>query len=867
MAIDENGGIRAEAESDFSLSDTDENNQKLQVTNFFLGLLHKLQISNPSVLTEKLWVTLRDIASREARDETRRDIVFKLSRLDTVSGTEQQCRALNRVFREVGLEPSFQAVVRGGSIAIETVDLEVLKPHTVSLKVGDGDKIVFGAAPEFIKAFLGKKERIPEFVVLNDNTFRDGINFAEIEFSIYHNFFFQKGRRLKVVCTPEKERQLRVILDVTLMGPDFGKLLADEPEGKTREELLRLQSFRDLLIPRDAHGKIVPLEAYVEFINFSGGRASFALAGGEKISIHVTEDSPDIFTVLDKSGSIIGVVDLGEARREEFSFPVQRTPLTRDEFGFFVLDSGDGFSPDKHTSSFLLWLEGRPLLVDPMAYSDMYLRRKGIDTNEILDIFISHNHGDHDQGVYNYLINGRRIRLIGSSIVVRQTLTKVAAAIGSTVPQLLQFVEVLELPVGEVQRLPGYDNIRICLEFSIHPIPCNMMKVYYTDQEGTPLKALGYSADTVFDPEKFRKWIAEGCLSQESVAVQLDFFKDTDVLIHEAGSGLIHTEMEPVAAHYKKQDIYWVHTEKTSSPLGRKVLEAGDQITLLEEIAEKKIEWYIKLFEQVPLFTRLSHEENYRLARMAVSGREMEIITYMAGEEIFRQGDLPEDDSFFVIAQGALDVFQDNKFVASLGVGQQLGEMAVFGNNQGRRNATVKAFSGVRLVKIGRAAYEEFMKKINTAYQYYSEARPALEASNSPFRSLNHNILDNIAARMEKQVFEQKPEGGRSILIAKDMPHNNALYLIMEGEVGAIVDRDKRVGFKLGKGSVIGEMSLLDPSIRPSATVITISDRVVTFTLSRSAFNEIIEKYPAVRYILEGISKRRRRTNELALKD
>jgi CRP-like cAMP-binding protein len=500
-----------------------------------------------------------------------------------------------------------------------------------------------------------------------------------------------------------------------------------------------------------------------------------------------------------------------------------------------------------------------------MAYSDLYLRRKGIDTGEILDIFISHNHGDHDQGVYNYLINGRKLRLIGSPVVVEQTLIKVAAAVDVALDEIRRIVDTCIIPVGEERRLPGYDGIFVTLAYTIHSIPCNMIKFRYRDQNGALIKTLGYSGDTLFDPAQFPVWVREGKLDQAFIDTQLEFFRDVDVLIHEAGGGTIHSHMQAVAAHYPQVELYWVHTALENAAFGKKILQAGDQVTLLPEMAGKKIEWYIKLFEQVPLFSRFSHEENYRLAKMAADGRRMEIITYMAGEEIFRQGEDPRDDSFFVIAQGAIDVFQDENFVASLGIGQQLGEMAIFGNNRGKRNATVKAFSGVKLVRIEREAYEEFLKKIDSAYQNYAEARPALEASNSPFRSLNHNILDNIAARMEKQVFERNPDGSRSILITKDMPHNNALYLIMEGEVGAIVDKDKRVGFKLGKGSVIGEMSLLDPTNRPSATVIAISERVVTFTLSRAAFNEIIEKYPPVRYILEGISRKRRQVNEQAL--
>jgi CRP-like cAMP-binding protein len=157
------------------------------------------------------------------------------------------------------------------------------------------------------------------------------------------------------------------------------------------------------------------------------------------------------------------------------------------------------------------------------------------------------------------------------------------------------------------------------------------------------------------------------------------------------------------------------------------------------------------------------------------------------------------------------------------------------------------------------------MSKIESAYFNYSEARPILEASNSPFKDLNHHILDNIAVRMEKEIFEESFSTKRHILIHKGESYSKAFYLILEGEVGVIVDKEKGIGFKLGKGSVLGEMSLLNENALPNATVVTISKRVVAYTLTKKAFNDIVEKFPPVRYVLEGLSESRKKINIDAL--
>jgi CRP-like cAMP-binding protein len=858
-------GIDARAESSFEIDNYQEHNEKLQITNFFLGLLCRLPLKNAEVLAEKLWEVLVKIQEKDERHTLRKDIIFKLTKIGELTELDEQCLAINQLLRLLAIDLSFQTLIKNREIIIEACDVEILKPHTASFKVNAKEKVVFGAAPEFIKTFLNQGEHIPEYVVLSGQTFKEGINFAEIEFAIYDNFFYQQGRKVKIICTEEQEERLRIILEVSIHGPDFDTLLATETHEAKRQEYQKLKSFRDLLIPRDKTGKMIEIDGYVEFIHFQNKIALITLTeSGEKIYIHTSKKNPDAFLIKNSREEIIGYVDLASIHKDEFSFPVERKPLTRDEFGVFVLDSGDGFSPDKHTSSFLLWLEGKPLLVDPMAYSDLYLKRKGIDSNEIIDIFISHNHGDHDQGVYNYLIKGRRIRLIGCEIVIQQTLLKVAAAINSTREELLKLIDIVYLPIGIEVPLPGYKQITAELEYGLHPIPTNMIKFFYKDSEGKTLKTLGYSGDTILDTTKYEEWVHQGKIASKDAEKLTAFFYNTDTIIHEAGEGPIHSVMEQIVKQYPDKVIYWVHTKLKKSDYGQ-ILQSGDHLTFIKEHVQKKIDWYLQIYEKVPLLANLSTEDKYQLARRAVNSQEIEIINYMAGETIIKEGELPKDKSFYIIAQGSVDILQNGYHMASLGVGQQLGEMALFGNNQGRRNATVRAFAGLKLIKIHEQAYEDFKEKIEKAYFQYTEARTFLDTSNSPFKGLNHNILDNIGTRLEKKVFLENRDGRKEALIIKGKQSKEILYLIIEGEVGAVIDKDRKVGFRLGKGAIVGEMSLLDEDLLPTATVVPITKKVIAYTLSRKAFNEIAEKYPPVRFIIEGIAQKRRKMNQEAI--
>ena len=103
-----------------------------------------------------------------------------------------------------------------------------------------------------------------------------------------------------------------------------------------------------------------------------------------------------------------------------------------------------------------------------------------------------------------------------------------------------------------------------------------------------------------------------------------------------------------------------------------------------------------------------------------VNKKEISLISYYAGEILIKEGEFPKDNAFYIIAQGSVDVLQGEEHIATLGVGQQIGEMALFGNNEGKRNATIRAFTGIKLLKIHESAYKKFINKISRAYFRYS---------------------------------------------------------------------------------------------------------------------------------------------------
>ncbi|KAB0360009.1 hypothetical protein FD754_004165 [Muntiacus muntjak] len=80
-------------------------------------------------------------------------------------------------------------------------------------------------------------------------------------------------------------------------------------------------------------------------------------------------------------------------------------------------------------------------------------------------------------------------------------------------------------------------------------------------------------------------------------------------------------------------------------------------------------------------------------------------VSFIAGETVIQQGD--EGDNFYVIDQGEMDVYVNNKWATSVGEGRSFGELALIYGTP--RAATVKAKTNVKLWGIDRDSYRRIL--------------------------------------------------------------------------------------------------------------------------------------------------------------
>ena len=77
-----------------------------------------------------------------------------------------------------------------------------------------------------------------------------------------------------------------------------------------------------------------------------------------------------------------------------------RTFFQPPAFGVTVLGNSHGFDKEGSVSGYVLWINGRGIMIDPPPYSTATLEREGLRSNMIVGIILTHCHADHDAGAF-----------------------------------------------------------------------------------------------------------------------------------------------------------------------------------------------------------------------------------------------------------------------------------------------------------------------------------------------------------------------------------------------------------------------------------------------------------------------------------
>ena len=188
-----------------------------------------------------------------------------------------------------------------------------------------------------------------------------------------------------------------------------------------------------------------------------------------------------------------------------------RFATDRPRFGVTPLGTSHGFDPVGEVTSFVVWINGKGVLVDPSPESLIHLEEMGVAAVDVPYVFLTHLHADHDGGLLEKLLGGRRTTVIASEVVYRSLVEKMRLITGHDVAArgLLRHVPANPGQPTVIEVLG--DSVRIDTRWNLHPIPTNGFTL---TMDG---RTFGYSGDTLYGPGRLAALRADGRLSARPV--------------------------------------------------------------------------------------------------------------------------------------------------------------------------------------------------------------------------------------------------------------------------------------------------------------------------------------------------------------
>jgi CRP-like cAMP-binding protein len=212
-----------------------------------------------------------------------------------------------------------------------------------------------------------------------------------------------------------------------------------------------------------------------------------------------------------------------------------------------------------------------------------------------------------------------------------------------------------------------------------------------------------------------------------------------------------------------------------------------------------------KIIKNTGLFDALNSAEFEGIIR-AITTQE-----FLAGTMIAHEGEV--GDECYIIQHGNVQVFTTTSdgeeiVLVKLTEGEFIGEQALLPGTLGRRNASLRAYSDVRLLKIAKADFRRVLSKDNPLKEKLlrrgeKQVKDNLLRQSALFRSLQ---LDTPSDWYDEFTFRDRA------VIFREGDLDDKLYLIISGTAGVYQEEDgkQKLMLLLGSGRTFGEQALLE---------------------------------------------------------
>lgn len=583
------------------------------------------------------------------------------------------------------------------------------------------------------------------------------------------------------------------------------------------------------------------VEAHIDFVLFN--RHNEAVLRTGKREIIIRQEEPCLFEIAFGKG-VRGKpfeVDMRTNEPPILGVPKKRTPFVPPELGVTYVGTGTGFSPGKHTTCNIAWIGGSGVAVDLMADSVRYMRRLGISRGDVLNVILTHVHGDHDAGLFQRLVDADKIQLLTTRIIYENFLRKAEAVTCIPQAELEHIVDFVELKPGRDCEVPGIPHLTIRCAYMFHPVPTLGVILSYQPPRRVKM-SIAFSGDTLFDPELLDDLCARGVIPPDRRDCLLNFIWDADMVLHEAGGPPIHTQLDVLAnlPPAVKQKVWVNHlAQEKGRYRGLRVAREGQTVVLLKGKPVQGKRQDIDTLRSTGLFDHLSTRAMGRLLRQ---GR---VVRRRAGDVVLREGE--KGDEFFIILSGMAVATKSELLVNEYERGDFFGELAIV-SPDGKRRATVVAQTDMRLFRM-------------TGDLYRAYNLPRLEETNmyDLVNFFSEHMTPTLLSSLAVGEVEQFSRGEDIVLLGA---RDTTAYVLLSGVVEAVDAADAQIGV-LKDVDVFGEIAALERVPR-TATVRAITD-VKVLKLRERQFCELLRRFPS--FYATVMQKKRNRLRELGLID
>lgn len=779
-----------------------------------------------------------------------------------------------RILQRLGEGPdgarAFAELLGGARRAVQLADSSILMSPDGRIRVQ------LGSLSDTTRNLLREGFEGEQLFILPSTLFEGKTNYSDVEFLVYLNFFVRGRRRTRIVGTGPQQQALKRLLTLTVFGlfdpeapdqPAFERLRAayGVPDRETYALLRMAYEMYSVRQRPEPASPILCIDEYIDFVVLEGEETVVPLRdetqeGAEalgEVRVRPLIQGVEVRLVLSDGQEVAKRLTPSPPRRRvtpvarELRRPMQFA-TDRPRFGVTPLGTSHGFDPAGDLTSFVIWLNGKGILVDPSPEALAYLDRIGVAPVDLPYVILTHVHADHDGGLLEKILGGGRTTVIASDPVFHSFLEKVRVLTGHEVAREGLVTQLCANPGSPVAIDVGGEPAILETRWNLHPIPTNGFKLSFGG------RTFGCSGDTQYDPTLLARLRDAGKLSAAQYDDLMYFFwspdsaPKVDLLYHEAGIPPIHTHREMLGAlpEAMRSRTFLVHIADREVPEGFTPGKPPlfDTHVLLPPSERGREQILLEALRPVAYLHNLPDGTLQELLR------EAEVREYQADEIIIERGPVRKDQPlyFYVVADGRVAVRDGRRLVAQLRKGDSFGEWGI-SHQRGFRIADVVAARRSQCVRFSEAQYwwligrhpvvQDRISKIRSFLPrlQVAQTRARLKAQADP--SASRSVIANMTANQLSgfAIFSEAREFKLGQPIVVEGQEADGFYILLSGHLIATVG-GRLVG-ELDEGDVFGEMGLLEGG-RRAATVTVVSADAEVLSMSRRNFQQLLQAMP-----------------------